>query len=80
MAFQHVASGTGTDQDLLDLARAALARVLATGKAYTTDGQSLTLADVGELRATINELEQKIAAAAGTAGPADNHFRMKRAQ
>jgi len=32
MAFEHVATGTGTDQELLELNRAMQARIMANGQ------------------------------------------------
>ena len=77
MAFPWVAKGTGTDQELLDLARAAMAQIMATGQSYTEDGQALTRADLPELRRQVTWLEQRIAAAAAS-GPAENVVRMTR--
>lgn len=55
--------GTGTDAELLVLVRAAIARVLASGQAYSMDGRTLTMADLPALTAYASELEGKIAAA-----------------
>jgi len=81
MAFQFIATGTGTDQELLDLTRAAIAKILATGQTYSVDGRSLTMASLPELRSYAQELESKIAAAAAAAsgsGPTRNLARFYR--
>lgn len=68
MAFDHVATGTGTDQDLLDLCRALIARVLSGQQEYrNTDGFWLKLPDLGELRATEMDLQSRIDRASGPA-------------
>lgn len=65
MAFSHVATGTGTDQDLLDLTRAAIAQILSTGQSYASDGRSLSRADLNALRETEKHYEAKIAISSG---------------
>ena len=79
MAFPWVAAGTGTDQELLDLARAAMAQIMATGQAYSVDGRSLTRADLPQLRDQITWLESRINAASRS-GPAQNYIQLQRAQ
>ncbi len=76
MAFEHVASGTGTDQELLDLNRAMQARIMANGQEYrTTEGKWVKLPDLEVLRAQEKELQGRIAAAEG---PADNYVEFQR--
>lgn len=70
MAFAHSASGTGTNQELLDLTRAAIAQVMATGQAYSMDGRSLTRASLPELIAAEKYFAAKVAAESSTAGMA----------
>lgn len=76
MAFPWVAPGTGTDQELLDIYRAALAQIGSTGQAYGHDGRTLTRADLDEVRKTIEWLEGRIAGAEN--GPAKNLAKLVR--
>lgn len=57
--------GTGSDSELLEFARAAIATITLTGQAYTINGRTLTRADLPELRETVDWLEQRIAADGG---------------
>jgi len=57
--------GTGTDAELLEFTRAAIAKITLEGQAYTIDGRSLTRADLGVLREQMVFLESRINAAAG---------------
>lgn len=75
MAFQHQATGTGSDQELLDIARASLARVMASGRRYRIGSREVELPSVDELRRTIKELEDKIAAANTATGGSHNYAR-----
>ena len=54
--------GTGTDAELLEFARAAIAQILVSGQAYTKDNRTLTRADLAQLRETVAWLEARIAA------------------
>lgn len=66
MAFTHVASGTGTDQELLDLCRACIARVLSGQQQYRDEnGHWVMLPDLAELRKTEEKLQAKVAASNG---------------
>lgn len=78
MAFEHVASGTGTDQDLLDLARAKLARVLSGVTEYTdANGNRVKITESeGQLLNTVQKLTVLVGAASG---PADNLVELRRA-
>lgn len=77
MAFPWTAAGTGTDQELLDLTRAAIAQILATGQSYNGQGQAMTRANLAELREMEKHYEEKIAQAS-TGGFAVNYARLKR--
>lgn len=57
--------GTGTDQELLEFTRAAIAQITLHGQAYAQDGRSLTRADLAGLREQVTWLESRIAATAG---------------
>lgn len=79
MAFTHVASGTGTDQELLDLCRACIARVLSGQQKYRgTDGLWVELPDLAELRKQEKDLQARIDGAAY--GPARNLVQFARKQ
>lgn len=68
--------GTGTDQELLEFTRAAIAQITLHGQAYTHDGRELTRADLRSLREQVTWLEGRINAAAG--GSANNIARFRR--
>ncbi len=57
--------GTGTDSELLEFTRAAIAQVTLHGQAYTNDGRSLTRADLADLREQLKFFESRVNAAAG---------------
>lgn len=57
--------GTGTDQELLDFTRAAIAQVTLHGQAYTIDGRQLTRANLKDLREQEAYYEARVNAAAG---------------
>lgn len=69
MAFEHVATGTGTDQDLLDLARAKLARVLAGVTEYEdAEGNEVVITQSeSELLNIVGRLEARVDSASGPA-------------
>ncbi len=68
MAFVHVASGTGTDQELLDLCRALIARVLSGHQEYrNVDGFWLKLPSLEVLQATEKDYQSRIDRASGPA-------------
>lgn len=69
--------GTGTDQELLDFTRAAIAQITLHGKAYTVRGRQLTREDLPALHKQHDWLEARIAAANST-GPAINYARRQR--
>jgi hypothetical protein len=75
MSFPYVASGTGTDQDLLDLVRQGIATVVATGQEIEIRGRKYTRADLGELRTLEKQLQSRVSNAQG---PARNRARMVR--
>lgn len=68
--------GTGTDQELLDFTRAAIAKITLHGQAYTANGQELTRADLRSLREQVTWLESRINSAAS--GLASNIARLQR--
>lgn len=59
MSFAPTPTPTGTDQELLDLYRYALAAI-ATGQAYNIGGRQMTRADLAHVRDTITWLEQRV--------------------
>lgn len=66
MAFQLANPiGTGTDQELLDFTRAAIAQITAHGQAYTIDGREMTRADLPTLHEQLRMFESRVNAAAG---------------
>ncbi len=67
MAFPWVAAGTGTDQELLDAARAMKARINTNGQEYYIGSRRVVLPPLLSVMKDIKELEAKIAAAAGGA-------------
>lgn len=69
--------GTGTDQELLDFTRAAIAQITLHGQAYEIDGRELTRADLRDLRDQMQYFESRVNAAAGA--NRQNVARIKRA-
>ena len=57
--------GTGTDLELLNFTRAAIAQITLHGQAYTVDGRSLTRADLADLRDQLKFFESRVNASAG---------------
>ncbi len=77
MAFDHQATDTGTDQDLLDNVRAMIARVTANGQEYRdTAGFMVKLPDLSDLVAQEEMLKARIDQAAS--GPARNLVELRR--
>lgn len=70
--------GTGTDQELLDYTRAAIAQVTMHGQAYGIDGRTLTRADLRSLREQESYYEAKVNAAAGQTRSKENLVRFRR--
>lgn len=68
--------GTGTDQELLNFTRAAIAQITMHGQAYTHDGREMTRADLRSLREQVTWLEGRINGAAGNS--ANNYARLRR--
>lgn len=60
MSFPSHSLGTGTDQELLDLCRAAIAQILLTGQSYTIEGRTFNRTDLNNLRELARELETRI--------------------
>ena len=58
--------GTGTDAELLEFTRAAIAQITLHGQMYQDGKQALTRADLKALREQADWLEKRIAAADGT--------------
>ena len=71
--------GTGTDQELLDFTRAAIAQITLHGQAYTTSGRSLTRADLPTLHKQLDMFEARVNAAAGSSRSKENLVRLGRA-
>lgn len=59
--------GTGTDEELLEFTRAAIAEVTLHGHSRTIRGRMLTKSDLPELRKQVEWLENRINAASGSA-------------
>jgi hypothetical protein len=79
MAFEHVASGTGTDQELLDLNRAMQARIMANGQEYRDEScKWVKLPPLEVLQAEEVRLQSRIDAAASTTGSASNLIDFRR--
>jgi hypothetical protein len=57
--------GTGTDEELLEFTRAAIAQITLHGVAYTVRGRQLTRASLQQLREQVQWLEARISAAEG---------------
>jgi hypothetical protein len=72
-------NGTGTDQEILDFTRAAIAQVTLHGQAYTTSGRSLTRADLPTLHKQMEIFETRVNAAAGSSRDKQNLVRLGRA-
>ena len=70
MAFTYANNaGTGTDQEILEYARGALARILATGQAHGFDGSNWTAADVDKVQAIIDIYQGRVDRAKTTRQP-----------
>lgn len=69
--------GTGTDAELLELTRAAIARITVLGERRLLHGKDVTEAALAELRKQADWLESKISAADN--GNAVNYARRVRA-
>lgn len=71
MAFAHVASGTGTDQEMLDACRAAIVQVMVNGQEYRdANGNRQTRPDLATLQKMEARLQAKVNGS--TNGPANN--------
>lgn len=70
--------GTGTDQELLDFVRAAIAQILLHGQAYSIDGRQYTRADLATLEKLEQKYEARVNAAAGASRSKENLARFKR--
>ena len=57
--------GTGTDSELLEFTRAAIAQITLHGQAYSIDGRQLTRADLADLREQLTYFESRVNAASG---------------
>jgi hypothetical protein len=57
--------GTGTDQELLEFTRAAIAQITLHGQSYTIGNRTFTRADLPELREQVEWLEARIARSSG---------------
>lgn len=70
--------GTGTDQELVDFTRAAIAQITMTGQAYSIDGRQLTRADLSDLRKQLEYFESRVNSAAGQSRNKENLARFRR--
>lgn len=70
--------GTGTDQELLDFTRAAIAQITLQGQSYSIDGRNLTRADLAVLREQEKYYEVRVNAASGASRSKENLARFKR--
>lgn len=52
--------GTGTDSELLEFTRAAIAQITLHGQAYTIEGRQLTRANLPELREQLVFFESRV--------------------
>lgn len=52
--------GTGTDSELLEFTRAAIAQITLHGQAYTNEGRQLTRADLASLREQLVFFESRV--------------------
>jgi len=57
--------GTGTDSELLEFTRAAIAQITLHGQAYTIEGRQLTRADLADLREQLTFFESRVNSANG---------------
>lgn len=71
--------GTGTDQELLDLTRASIAKVTKFGFSREINGRTTTVSDLPALYAAMEKLESRIAAANG-GGSVTNYASFQRAK
>ena len=73
--------GTGTDAELLEFTRAAIAQITLHGQSYETRGgnvgRMLTRADLKALREQADWLEARIAAATGGGGQTNYAIRKR---
>jgi hypothetical protein len=69
--------GTGTDQELLDFTRAAIAEITLHGFMRTGNGRTLTKENLKTLREQVDWLESRINSANN--GPAINYAKRMRA-
>ena len=76
---KFVAHASYTDAELLELARAQIAAITATGQATSDEGHTLTRADLASLLDTVERLEQRIARSSAP-GPVTNLARLRRAR
>lgn len=71
--------GTGTDAELLEFTRAAIARITMLGQHRTADGRTLTEANLPDLRKQVEWLEARVnGATSGSAANKTNYARRKR--
>ncbi len=76
MAFPFVASGTGTDAELLALVREAISVVLGDAQEYELRGRRYTRADLAQLWQMENELQTRVARS--TSGLSKNYVKLRR--
>lgn len=73
--------GTGTDQELLELTRATIAKVTAFGETRGVNGRTITMSDLPSLYDAMERLEARISSATnGGSGSATNYASFKRAK
>jgi len=70
--------GTGTDQEIVDFTRAAIAQITLHGQAYSIDGRQLTRADLPTLHEQLKIFEARVNAASGTSRNKSNLACLKR--
>lgn len=70
--------GTGTDQEILNFTRAAIAQITLHGQAYSIDGRQLTRADLPALHKQLQMFESRINAASGSSANKSNVARLNR--
>ena len=70
--------GTGTNQELLDFTRAAIAQVTLHGQAYDVDGQEVTRADLRHLHMQEDRYQALVNAESGSSKSKNNVASMQR--
>lgn len=70
--------GTGTDAELLEFTRAAIAQITLHGQSYTISGRQLTRADLPTLHEQLKMFEARVNAAGAASNRKSNLARLGR--